>query len=145
MAKITKSYLLHRAAEKAIRLDFFLGKVLLEYMTIQGLDKAGLAKKLGCNLDQFSRLALCRQPQEDSDNFRYEIESIAKFIGIEPVKLGQLIREAASLRVLKNSERKDLSILNAGLLLAARDRLTNIGTNVKSIRKNKKNERSKRQ
>lgn len=120
----TRSQLLRHAADRASRDDFFLGNVLTEYMVARGLNRAGLSKQLSCSETQLSLLALCRLPKESGVTFRAEVEKIAAYVGIDPLELGQVIREVQSRRALQTSGQT--SYTDPGLLLAARDNFAEV-------------------
>ncbi len=110
-----------RAAERAGRHPFYLSASLLAYARSEGLDDAGLAASLGCDLDTLPALLLCRRPTGGGAVFRADVEAIAARFGIDAGRLARLIRDADVLVSLQGAA-TDRNDRNGGLLAAARDR-----------------------
>jgi len=110
--------LLRRAAERASQRRFYLASSLLAYARAAGLDDAGLAAALGCDPARLPALLLCRHPTVEGTMFRADVEAIARRFGLEPARLGRVIRNADSLVALRDAAPDE----RGGLLAAARDR-----------------------
>jgi hypothetical protein len=110
--------LLRRAAERASQRPFYLAASLLAYARRGGLDDAGLAADLGCDLASLPALLLCRQPSLEVAMFRADVEAIARRFGLNAARLGQIIRTANTLVAFGGAT----PIQHGGLLAAARDR-----------------------
>ena len=138
---LTKTQLLQHAAKRASQDSFFLGNILGEYMSIHGLDRKRLSKQLSCSDSKLSLLALCRKPMEEDNAFRKEVQRIAEYVGIDALKLAQLIREVQSRRAFQTSDETTYS--ERGLLLAARDKFSE-GQRKLKARQNRGTPKSKR-
>src|SRR5579884_1004704 len=90
--------LLRRAAITVGDRPTFMAGALARYREIEGLDEAGLARRLGVEPEQISRFALCRRPRPD--RFRADVEAIATRFGIAPEQLANLLREVDALSAL---------------------------------------------
>ncbi len=110
-------YLARRVGEE----HFFLASAFTAYARGNGLDDAGLAQLLGCDVATLIRLRLCRRPAGGSGAFREDVARIANRFGIDGGILAQLIRWADAVEGLRASE-ADAGPLGRGALLAARDR-----------------------
>jgi hypothetical protein len=110
---------LERAVEKASLDTFFLGHLFSFVARRDQLSQLELAKQLGCEPNQITRLALCRCPREDVKWFRQDIKKIAAFARCNPTMLAQIVRKAMAIKSLSACDTNQ----NTNTLLAARDRL----------------------
>jgi hypothetical protein len=111
------------AAQRAVQHEFFLAGILHEYQQANQLDDDGLAKFLGCHINDLSRLALCRRPVPEQKAFMRDIEHLAQRFHLNGDQLAIIVRQVNSLRALRQqltSNRKAQQI--EGILRAARDR-----------------------
>ncbi len=95
----------------------FLAAAMADYSRSTGLDNAGLAAALGCDLDTLVLLHLCLRPRAEPDFFRSDIEQIATRFKVSADLLASIVRRSdaiAELRQPATGER--------GFLMAARDR-----------------------
>jgi hypothetical protein len=117
-AKHLKTEAQRRLVERARQDAFFVGRALAIYQKLHGMDDQQLAQWLECSKDDFTRLALCRLPDDKKDDYQQNVRKIAAFAPCNPDRLVQLLREVASWEALQ----KDSHELANGFLLAARDR-----------------------
>ena len=112
---------LERAAQRAMTSEFFLASTLYEYQQANHFDAKALAARLGCDVNDLPRLALCRRPSAtDQRAFWHDIEHLAQRFRLRADQLATIIRRVDSLRALRQHQ---TSTLNAqGMLRAARDR-----------------------
>jgi len=104
-------------AEYANDRPSFLAAALGDYSRSAGLDDAGLASALGCDLDTLVLIKLCLRPRAESEFFRSEVEQIAARFNVSADVLASIVRRSdamARLRQAHTSQR--------GVLIAARDR-----------------------
>ena len=93
-----------------------LAHLLSAYQEAEGLDDAGLAVFLECEIQALPRLALCRLPRA-APYFRADIEKIAAYAQANPRRLATLLRAAEARQALRRAPGS-----TAPMLLAARDR-----------------------
>jgi hypothetical protein len=94
----------------------FVGWALLEYQESRGFDQGQMAAWLECSEEDFTKLALCRLPDDRREGFQRQLAQIAGYSQCNKGRLLLLIREVAALSTLRGKG-------TAGeLLLAARDR-----------------------
>ena len=86
--------LLRRAAERAGQLPFYLASSFLAYARAEGLDDAGLAASVGCDLASLPLVLLCRRPTGEGAVFRADVEAIAERFSLNAARLARLIRSA---------------------------------------------------
>jgi hypothetical protein len=96
---------------------FFLAPALAAYARSEGLSDEALAARLGCPVNQLSRLRLCRRPREEPEQFREDIARVAEAFSIDADVLAAAVRRADALAAFRDAASGD-----AGLLMAARDR-----------------------
>lgn len=107
---------LWRAADRACRHPFYLAWALWRFGELEGLDRAGLARFLGCREEVLPFVGLCRRPvPEPPERFRLEVETVAQRWGIPVERLAHLLRFVDSLTVLAGE-------VPTHPLLAARER-----------------------
>jgi hypothetical protein len=110
----------HRIESLARRVEddpYFLAHPLASYAQSEGLSDYDLAKRLGCEVDQLSRIRLCRRPRSEPALFQDDIASVATAFNISQDILLQAVRRADALTAFRVAAVRD-----AGLLMAARDR-----------------------
>jgi hypothetical protein len=112
------SFLLQRIAGRAERDPHFLGSALAAYRQVEGLDEAGLARRLGCSVADLPRLALCRRPVTVDDSFDDDVRQIAAWAGAAEDELVNVLVYAESVETLRRVGPRARS---GGALLAARD------------------------
>ena len=84
--------LLRRAAERVGERAFFLASVLLPHARAEGLDDAGLARYLGCEVAELPALLLCRRPA--GETFQADVRRIADRFGLDAARLAEILRLA---------------------------------------------------
>lgn len=109
---------LQKFVEKANTDRFFVGWSLAQYRTFHGLDEQDLAQFLECDIEHINRLSLCRQPDDQGDQFQEEVRRIAGFGACSPDRLVGLMREVAAFSALQ----EDTQERQGAMLMAARDR-----------------------
>jgi hypothetical protein len=97
----TKQEIVRIAAERAASEPAFFAHVLREYCVMFGLDLRSLATKLGCNIHDMTRLALCRKPDFDAPKWHEDLEKIAHFAHVDSQLLLQLLREVDTLTAMR--------------------------------------------
>lgn len=110
------------AAERAASEPAFFAHVLREYCAMSGLDLRSLATKLGCNIHDLTRLALCRKPDFDAPKWHEDLEKIAHFVHVDSQLLLQLLREVDTLTAMRAAPTASINYPGdqPGLLAAAR-------------------------
>jgi hypothetical protein len=110
------------AAERAASEPAFFAHVLREYRAMFGLDLRSLATKLGCNIHDMTRLALCRKPDFDAPKWQEDLEQIAHFVHVDSQLLLQLLREVDTLTAMRGVPATSTTYPGdqPGLLAAAR-------------------------
>lgn len=98
---------------------FFVGYSIRAFAAARNLEEARVASFLGCGQESMTRLAMCRQPSVGEESYQQDVEQIAAFVGCDPARLQQLLRETMGIRVLRES---NASVRDNVTLLAARDR-----------------------
>jgi hypothetical protein len=110
---------LERLARRVADDVFFLAPALRCYARGEGLDDAGLAARLGCDLPALTMLRLCRMPQPQGPGFVTDIRTIAERFTLDPTTLAQVVRRGQNL--LRMQPPAGAAGAKAGVLLAARD------------------------
>jgi hypothetical protein len=109
---------LEHMANRAAGDPFFLACPLAEYARSERLDDAGLAARLGCRVEDLTRLRLCRAPRPEPAEFKADVTAVAQAFGIDPAKLAEAVRHGEGLVRLRESAR---AAGEPGHILAARD------------------------
>jgi hypothetical protein len=92
---VSKEDALRFAANKMGQDAFFMGSALKAFQQGEQQDETWLAAFLGIEIEQLTRLAMCRRPySKDPAIFRREIISIANYFGISTLVLTNLLRRA---------------------------------------------------
>jgi hypothetical protein len=90
--------------------------VFARYQAAEGIDEAGVARRLGIEPELVPRVAICNRPRPEL--FREDVEAIAEHFALAPRPLADLVRDVETLvRFQPRPERA------AGVLLAARTRV----------------------
>jgi len=114
---------LAHAAQRAVQHEFFLAGILHEYQQANQLDDEGLAKFLGCHINDLSRLALSRRPALEQKAFIRDIEHLAQRFHLNGDQLAIIVRQVDSLRALRQQLTSNRKVQQMeGILRAARDR-----------------------
>lgn len=110
------------AAERAASEPTFFAHVLREYRAMFGLDLRSLATKLGCNIDDVTRLALCRKPDLAAPKWHEDLDKIATYVHVDSQLLLQVLREVDTLTAMRTVLATATSFPGdqPGLLAAAR-------------------------
>ena len=96
---------------------FFLASVLSAFARSEDLDDPGLTAALGCAPGDLTMLRLCRAPRVEGNESREDVTRIAERYGIDPERLGEVVKRGRVVRRLPAGEPAD-----DGFLMAARDR-----------------------
>lgn len=107
---------LELAAERAAQTRAFLGWDLARLRSIEGLDREELAARLELDSEHLTRLELCRSPRRGLE-FRSDVETISRYVGVEPVRLARSIRLGEVLTTLQAAPKS----IPESVLAAARD------------------------
>ena len=121
MSRDKRVELLRHAARAATRSLFFLAGSLEEFRQNRGIDEAELARFIGCVPELLPKLALCRRPVPESGGFRSDVDRITAAFGLRDGRLVQLLREAESVKALKEADLALGEVTRRGALMAARD------------------------
>lgn len=121
MSRNRAADLLRHAARRASQHPFFLAAYLEAFRSQREMQEADLALFLGCAPDMLPKLALCRRPNPETQQFRSDVHHIARAFGIQPERLAQLIREVDALQALRKASPASGQLSTHGLLMAARD------------------------
>jgi hypothetical protein len=113
---VSERIALEHAAERAAQLKAFLGWDLARLRAIERINREGLAARLQVNGENLTRLELCRSPQRGS-GFRADVETIAHYVGIEPLRLAATVRLGDVLATLQAAPQSSPE----AVLAAARD------------------------
>jgi hypothetical protein len=105
---------LDRLARRVLNDPFFLAAALTAFAESEGLDDAGLAARLGCELSVLTNLRLCRMPCPEAPQFWQDVEQIAERFGVDAETLAEMVRRGQGLRRFREAAQ--------GTLWAARDR-----------------------
>jgi hypothetical protein len=97
---------------------FFVGWSLAQYRAFHGLEEQSLAQFLECDLEHISRLSMCRQPNDQEEQFQEQVRHIAEFSACNADRLVQLMREVATFSALQEG----VEAGQGAMLMAARDR-----------------------
>jgi len=69
----------------------FIGHALADQRRAQRIGVDEQARRLGLNLELLARLALCRMPRPDCRG--QDVERVARFVGLTPAALSQLLAD----------------------------------------------------
>lgn len=108
----------HMAARVAAD-PLFLAHPLAEYAASAGLDDAGLAAALGCEVGTLTHVRLCRAPRDDAAGFRVDVEAVAARFGLDAAALAKVVVHGRGLARLRAAAP---AAADAGWAVAARDR-----------------------
>lgn len=109
---------LEQMARRVAQDPFFLACPLAEYARSERLDEAALAARLGCRVEDLTRLRLCRAPRAGEVDFKTDVTAIATSFGIDIATLARAIRYGEGLARLREAARL---ASEPGHMLAARD------------------------
>ncbi|MCI0695707.1 hypothetical protein L0337_27355 [candidate division KSB1 bacterium] len=111
------------AAQKAATRETYIAYYLAQYQQQEALTEKELQNFVGCTGEAYSRLALCRVPDLQANDFRQRIERITSFTSASALNLAQVIRQVAAVQLLQKApESTRLGRSANAMLLAARDR-----------------------
>ncbi len=112
-----EEWLLALAAERAARRPNFLGWLLSQYLSSEGISPEALAAELGCTETDVRRLNLCLRPR--SNRFSQDINAIASKLSVDGMVLARIVRRAEALEAMAGRK-----LTGRGSLMAARRRRT---------------------
>jgi hypothetical protein len=120
---------LARLAQKLRADSAYMSSVLFFYQSQERLGDTELATQLALDVVQLPRLALCKRPQSQSNNFSKQVRQIAAYTGANEIALAQIIRQVEALEQLRSlptlaeteANERPLPSLS-GLVAVARDR-----------------------
>ena len=109
----------------------FMAGVLTIYSVQEQLSEQELANLLEISTEKLSTLALCKSPQSSKPDFANQVKQIASYVGVDTIRLANLIRQVEAIEVIKNLPGKvtcqetvnNQSTKEFGWLSAARDRI----------------------
>jgi hypothetical protein len=122
MQKEAARALIERAFNRATELDFFIARDLLFYRSLNGMGEEALSVLLRCTPESLHKLGLCRRPDVGSPVFRSQVQKIANFAGVDPVRLAALLRETETAKTMGAFSQSPGNLRTVGSLMAARDR-----------------------
>ena len=99
----SKNKLLESLRGKAREVSSFVAYALAVYQQSNKQSEAQIAEWLGCSVDEFQKLGLCRRPMGKDVTFRREVEQVANFAGADPVKLAQILRASESIIAFRDA------------------------------------------
>src|SRR2546427_4088140 len=83
---------------------FFMASAFAEYKAMHGISNLDLSQILRCSAKSLSRIALCRRPDDQANEFQREVQRIAMFATCDPDQLIRLLREVAAIASLRKHE-----------------------------------------
>jgi hypothetical protein len=107
--------LLKIAAERAAQHPAYLGWVLSQFMTSQGISSTALATHLACSEEMMPRLCLCLRPR--ATQFGQDINAIASTLFIDGCALARIVRQVEAVVAMAEG-----GLTDRGTLMAARTR-----------------------
>jgi hypothetical protein len=142
--KTNEQELIQRAFDRASDLDFFVARDLILYRKLNGIDRNGLARLLGCTAEGLHKLGLCRRPDSTSPLFRTQVDVVARHAGVDAVRLASLLRETEVAKAMESLSGSQRSATASGSLMAARDRAQPRRTQKSRNSKHQKSNRKKK-
>lgn len=113
-----------RLAEKLSHDRRFMSYALASYQQQEELDIEQLAGSLRIPRLLLLRLALCRRPNSESEQFAQQVREVADYTLTDEGQLANLLRQVEAIEKLRELERSTLNSAReslTGLLAAARD------------------------
>ena len=107
--------LLRLAADRAAQRPPFLGWVLSQYVSSQGMSQTALTAELRCGETAVWRLALCLKPRPN--RFAEDVAMIASKVVVDAAALARIIRHVQAIDVMSGR-----GVAERGALMAARSR-----------------------
>lgn len=101
-----------------LRNDYF-AFFLFEYQRIEQLSNEEMNAFLSCNDEDFYRLAFCRVPEKNDENFAEKISQIAEYANISKTKLFKIFNRVHAIHALRQSSQ---TIMEETFLMAAREK-----------------------
>lgn len=113
--------------EKLLKLAFkkvdedsdFMAFVLRKYLETEKISERELLSALNCTLEDYYKLALCRVPKTDAQNFLERLNNISQYTHISALELNKIIKRVGSILKFADSSNSN------SLLMAARDKKNN--------------------
>jgi hypothetical protein len=99
----------------------FMSSALISYQKLEKLNEEDLVEHLGTTPAMLVRLAICRRPNCDSEQFSYQLRKIADYTNINVERLATLLRQVESLEGFCSTP--DIVGLQKSFLAAARDQI----------------------
>jgi hypothetical protein len=115
MSVSDSSSLLRAAAQRAATQSFFVAGALAPVISSESLDEMGIARRLGCPIENVPSILLCRRPRKPPAEFRADVYAIAERFGADPQSFAEMIRQGDALAAFA-------SAVSPAFLAAARDR-----------------------
>lgn len=111
-----KVKLLELANKKIASNKDFIAFFLDQYLSIEHTTADVVMKSLGCNIEDYYKLSLCKAPIVTDKNYVAELNKISDYIGVSNLELGKIIRKVNTIVQFRDD--------NAGssYLMAARDK-----------------------
>jgi hypothetical protein len=111
--------LLELAFKKVDEDNDFMAFVLKKYLETEKISEQELLSSLSCSLEDYYKLALCRVPKTDAQNFVERLNNISQYTHISTLELNKIIKRVDA--ILKFADSSN----NNTLLMAARDKKNN--------------------
>jgi len=103
-------------AKKAAEDSEFISFILIKYLEMENKSQTELMTELRCSLEDFYKLALCKVPDTQAEDFSARLEKISNYTCIQVFQLNKIIKRVDSVIKLSSAQN------NNTFLMAARDR-----------------------
>lgn len=110
-----KIRLLELAYKKIASNNQFMAYYLAQYVETEQITINIVIEILGCNVENFYKLGLCKAPTVGSINYLNELNKIADYTSISTIELNKILRRVDTVMKFRNSNTKSY-------LMAARDK-----------------------
>jgi len=100
MQKYSKDKLLLGLAARLEANPKFMANVLHKYQKQEKLSRDEIIQKFEISLEQFAKLALCKRPNAEAENFALQTRKISSVAGINVSIIVGIIRQVDSVEVL---------------------------------------------
>lgn len=111
-----KIKLLELANKQIASNEEFVAYFLAQYSEIENATTDTLMEALGCDIESFYKLGLCKAPTAADVNYLTELNKVSDYIGISVIALNKIIRRVDTVMQLRNSNPEN------AYLMAARDK-----------------------
>ncbi|HVX01395.1 MAG TPA: hypothetical protein VHA52_13310 [Candidatus Babeliaceae bacterium] len=111
-----KIKLLELANKKIASNKDFIAFFLDQYLSIADTTTDIVMKSLGCDIEGYYKLGLCRAPITTDKSYITDLNKIADYIGVSNLELGKIIRKVDTVVEFRNGNADN------SYLMAARDK-----------------------